>query len=131
WQVNNMTVSASKHVMVGLQETGKTTFLAALWQVVTSNEVPGALRLVKLDSDSEYVDGVHQDWLQSRPVERTPMGNYQFVSMKLGTVDNSHLAEVIVPDLSGELFSEQWQVRKWTASHDRLLREASGLLLFV
>ena len=60
-----------KQLLIGLPETGKTTFLAALWQVVESDEVPGALRLEKLHGDREHLNKIRADWLCCSPMGRT------------------------------------------------------------
>jgi len=115
----------SKQLMIGLPETGKTTFLAALWQVVISGEIRNSLRLVKLDANSEYVDQVHRDWLFTLPVERTNFNSNQTVSMKLGLDKDQEITELVFPDMSGELFSLQWTERKWSKTYDDLVREAT------
>ncbi len=120
-----LTIMKSKQLMIGLPETGKTTFLAALWQVVISGEIRNSLRLVKLDANSEYVDQVHRDWLFTLPVERTNFNSNQTVSMKLGLDKDQEITELVFPDMSGELFSLQWTERKWSKTYDDLVREAT------
>ena len=71
------------HVMIGLPETGKTTFLAALWHVIRNHEaVPGALRLERAIHDLFGIeaDGLadrrpwldHGTWPQRRPGAKAP-----------------------------------------------------------
>jgi stage III sporulation protein SpoIIIAA len=54
--------SASNQLIIGLPETGKTTFLAALWHVVTSEEVNESLRLERLHGDSKYLNEISAKW---------------------------------------------------------------------
>src|SRR5437660_6881619 len=115
-----------KQLIIGLPESGKTTFLAALWNVVTSREVDGSLRLVKLDGDRKHLNKIRKAWLEYRKVGRTVPTTEEVVSMKLGLPRDDRLVELVFPDMSGESFRQQWVDRKWTKEYDELVSEASG-----
>src|SRR2546426_12094390 len=60
-------------LMIGLPNTGKSTFLAALWHVVQQEDVPGSLVLERFpDGNREYIAALHARWLRCEPVDRTP-----------------------------------------------------------
>lgn len=124
-------MTSHKQLIIGLPETGKTTFLAALWHVVNSREVPGALELLHLEGDRKHLNIIRKAWLEFREVGRTIPTTEQIVSMRLGTQGQSEAAELVFPDMSGESFRQQWVDRKWTEEYDALVGEASGILLFV
>lgn len=64
--------SQNHFLMIGLPQTGKTTFLAALWHVVKNlHEVPGALSLKKLQGDQEHLNRICDNWLEFKQVART------------------------------------------------------------
>jgi hypothetical protein len=117
-------------LVVGLPGAGKTTFLAALWHLVVSAEVPTKLELVRLRGNREHLNRIATDWLSCRPVERTPVASETVVSMELAGADGAS-AEVFFPDMSGELFNFQWKSRKCSTTYYELAREAAGVLLFV
>jgi len=123
--------TAQKQLLIGLPATGKTTFLAALWHVVDSEEIPGSLRLKTLDGDCTYPNKIRNDWLSCRPFGRTTITPEQFVSMQLTEPATGRTAEVFFPDMSGESFHLQWKDRSWTKVYDTLVRNAMGVLLFV
>jgi GTPase SAR1 family protein len=130
--MTSLAPSASyKQLIIGLPEAGKTTFLAALWHVVVSKEVPGSLRLLKLEGDRKHLNKIRRAWLEFRKVGRTVPGTEQLVSMKLGLPDGGESTELVFPDMSGESFRQQWVNRKWTKEYDELVRESNGILLFV
>ena len=53
-----------KLLMVGLPETGKTTYLAALWDVVNNpEEVEGALKLACLPVNAQYLNMISEKWI--------------------------------------------------------------------
>jgi Double-GTPase 1 len=121
----------SKLVAIGLPETGKTTFLAALWHVTESAEVPGSLLLEKISDEAKHLNEIREDWLSFKRVGRTVPGQEdRSVSLWLRT-DNNLIGEVSFPDLSGETFEKAWTKRNWPIEYDRLIANAEGLLLFV
>ncbi len=123
--------SSYKLLIMGLPGTGKTSFLAALWHVVASKEMSGSLQLIKLEGDRKHLNKIRRDWLQCKTVPRTVQTTEQIVYMKLGVPVGSETVELIFPDMSGESFRRQWVERRWTKEYDDLVREASGILLFV
>ncbi len=120
-----------KQLLVGLPEVGKTTFLAALWHIVESGEIPGSLRLEKLHGEREHLNKIRNDWLSCRQIDRTVIGSEQLVSMQLSNQERNRITEVFFPDMSGESFGLQWKDRAWSKEYDQLVRDAGGVLLFV
>ncbi len=92
-----------RHLLIGLPATGKTTFLAALWHLVESAEIPEALRLVKLEGDREYINGLTRRWMRCESLSRTPVSTETLVSMRLReTMQWSHdmaPTQVVLTDL--------------------------------
>jgi len=126
-----MTASQCKQFLIGLPEAGKTTFLAALWHVVTSNEVDGSLVLERLSGDKKYLNKIKDTWADVKPLERTKVSAEQLVSMFLKDQNSGFVTETIFPDLSGESFDIQWQHRKMKKDHAILISEAMGGLLLI
>lgn len=120
-----------RQLVIGLPDAGKTTFLAALWHVVTSKEVDGSLRLTRLEGDRKHLNKIRKAWLEYNKVGRTIPTAEEIVSMKLTLPGESQSVELVFPDMSGESFRQQWVERKWTKEYDELVRGASGILLFV
>lgn len=118
-------------LMLGLPDTGKTTFLAALWHVVEANDVDGALRLQRLHGDRSHLNSLRDDWLKCQRLPRTPIASYESVSLLLEDPEGSLIGEVIVPDLSGEVFNTVWSDRTWPNALDEVIRSLSALLIFI
>lgn len=124
--------STSNQLIIGLPETGKTTFLAALWHVVTSEEVDESLRLERLHGDSKYLNDIRDKWASSLPIGRTIQESEELkISMLLKTPDGSATTEITFPDMSGEAFRHLWEERSWEKRYDDVARGASGALLFI
>lgn len=115
---------------IGLPEAGKTTFLAALWHVTESEEVPGALRLEKVSGNAKHLNGIRNDWLRLERVVRTVPGQEQPTTLWLRD-DRGPVGEVLFPDLSGESFEGAWKDRHWTKEYDEFVSAADSLLVFV
>ena len=116
-------------LMLGLPASGKTTFLAALWYVVTSGEVADALELETLGPHSIYLNGIRDTWLVGDEFDRTSMV-VESSTMRLGAGgDDSY--EVVIPDLSGEHSREALVSRAWPDELSTLITTTEGLLLFV
>jgi hypothetical protein len=117
--------------MAGLPETGKTTFLAALWHVAKSHEVPGSMRLERREGDQEYLNQIADAWSRCAELERTPGEGEMGVTILLRDPESNGIVRLSIPDMSGELFAAQWESRRCTAAFADLVRQAGGCLLFL
>jgi len=127
-----MSDQITHHFIIGLPETGKTTFLAALWHVVVSREIEGALHLKELHGDHGYLNDIRDHWVSCEPIGRTQQRAEQLqLSMRLADANDRFAAELIFPDLSGESFKALWKDRVWRERYDQLARKTSGALLFI
>jgi hypothetical protein len=115
---------------MGLPEAGKTTFLAALWHVAESGEVPGSLSLIRISENAKHLNSIRSDWLSFSPLVRTVPGQEQTATLWLRDGSGT-IGEVVFPDLSGESFQGAWEERHWTKEYDQLVKDAEGLLLFL
>ncbi|MFZ0523923.1 MAG: hypothetical protein WAL95_23060 [Candidatus Acidiferrales bacterium] len=120
----------SNVLSIGLPEVGKTTFLAALWHVTESHEVPHALSLERISENAKHLNSIRNDWLRLEKVVRTIPGQEQTTTLWLRS-EHGLVGEVLFPDLSGESFEGAWAERHWTREYDKLVSDADSLLVFV
>ena len=59
------------HTIIGMPNSGKTTFLAALWHLVTSGESKPALQFDRLDGDVQYLNVIAERWQRCEKAART------------------------------------------------------------
>lgn len=118
-------------LLIGLPNTGKTSFLAALWYMVGQSSVKCGLSLEKLDGESTYLNQIRDAWSNYKPVPRNKADSEKVVSMLLKSRETGHVGRLSFPDLSGEAFRSQWTERELPISYDRSLRDATGGVLFV
>jgi len=118
-------------LVIGLPEAGKTTFLAALWHVLESGEVPEALTSRIISNEAKHLNTIRDEWLRYKPVGRTVPGIEQTVSLLLQDENEKDLGEVTFPDLSGESFRAQWVERHWTVEYANLVKASNATMLFI
>lgn len=118
-------------VLIGLPNTGKTSYLAALWYMVGQSSTSCALKLDRLDGESQYLNQIRDAWLEYRPVARNKADSQRTVIMWLVNRETSTMGRLSFPDLSGEAFRSQWTERQLATGYDESLREATGGILFV
>lgn len=119
-------------VLAGFRETGKTTFLVALWHTVISSEVAGALTLEKIyEGDRDYITQRHNEWLAYEPVKRTTVDHDTPILMTLRDASRGRLLQLGIPDLSGETFKIQFEERRASPILVEAIRGAAGVALFI
>jgi hypothetical protein len=118
-------------LLVGLPATGKTSFLAALWNSIHQDQVKTALVLKKLEGDSSYLDKICEAWLGYEPVGRNQTDTETFVSMWLNERNGDQEAHLTFPDVSGETFKQQWASRHLSESYQNCIKSADGGILFI
>ena len=122
--------STGNLLFVGLPGSGKTTFLAALWHVLEDRTGPTSLRLKELSVDREYLNRITADWRACSQVQRTKLEPEELVVLRLED-EAGVIFELTVPDLSGEAFEQQLVERRMSTTHDEILQQATGVVLFV
>ena len=120
----------SSFVVCGLPGSGKTTFLAALWHLVQSDETATCLRLRSLEyAEYEYVNAIRTHWLQGLRQPRT-VGAAETVGIDLADEDGNGV-QVLFPDHSGETYDSMWVTRTCSKAVADYLRNRHGVLLFL
>lgn len=117
-------------VIIGLPGSGKTTFLAALWHLITSRDIPTVLRFNGLRTgDASHLNAIAARWRDAKVQDRTAVPGSRMVSMNL--VDaNSTSVHVTFPDVPGESYRRMWEDRDCETEIAEILHNG-GVLLFV
>jgi hypothetical protein len=121
----------SSMLLMGLKGSGKTSFLAALWHLVESNELPTGLTAPKLQPDRQYLNRIRDSWLRFEEVGRTSLRSQEVVSLLLNDSQTEGTVSITVPDLSGEVFRLQWATRRANRQYVEFASGSSGLLLLI
>ncbi|MFZ2960966.1 MAG: hypothetical protein WA705_29145 [Candidatus Ozemobacteraceae bacterium] len=124
-----MKVERNDILLVGLPESGKTTFLAALWHLLVSKKIPTALSLGSLPHSREYLNGISGKWGRFFQIDHTPTEEFKEISLQLK--DSEVELELNVPDMSGETWSSIWTTRTCAKKIVKLSQASTGLMLFL
>ena len=117
-------------VIIGLPASGKTTFLAALWHLVTMRDVDTVLEFGDLRvGDAAHLNVISRRWREAKVQDRTALAGNHMVSMNL--VDASEqLVRVTFPDLAGEAYLPMWEERDCDPDIAEIIRTGE-VVLFV
>ena len=117
-------------VIIGLPASGKTTFLAALWHLVTMRDVETALKFDNLRvGDATHLNDISRRWREAKVQDRTAVSGNHVVSMNLVDASGQPL-RVTFPDLAGEAYLHMWEDRDCESGVAEIIR-AGGVVLFV
>ncbi len=123
-------MSEQSVVIIGLPESGKTTFLAALWHLVSERDVDTVLRYHNLQvGDASHLNKIAARWRDAKVQDRTAVNGNRLVSMNL--LDSSLTAlRVTFPDVPGEAYGRMWESRDCDPAIAAIL-DAQGVVLFI
>ncbi|MGX8011835.1 TRAFAC clade GTPase domain-containing protein [Mesorhizobium sp. ORM8.1] len=98
--------------VIGLPESGKTTFLAALWELVNEHRIAKALTFDSIgENDHSYLRKIVTVWRKATEQARTRLTGLSAVRMNLKDRDGN-VVEVAMPDAPGEDFRAMWENRE-------------------
>ncbi|MFP5436801.1 MAG: TRAFAC clade GTPase domain-containing protein [Bacteroidia bacterium] len=122
-------------LLVGLPETGKTSFLAGFYHLVSSAEMEGkTLSQYKISKDNTYLNLIHEKWLQCETLQRTltvtgiSKGD---VVMHIKDERTQDRLDLKIPDIAGESFNTHFADRIWELKYREVVNSSSGILLFI
>jgi GTPase SAR1 family protein len=126
-----MSIEEREILVMGLPAAGKTTFIAALWHVVSSKEVPSELQMQELQPSRDHLNDIAKRWRECAPVGRTILGKDRSVTMNLETLDRMRSFHLTLPDTSGEAFQRMFENRRWSASFGAAVERSVALMFFI
>jgi hypothetical protein len=117
-------------LMAGTSESGKTTFLAALYVVMSQREgEEGNLRLREKPADYQYFFRITQDWLDFKELDHSNIDDPRHTEMPLLSTAGEPF-DLRVPDVIGESFEAAWKGTHWPEKLAEIAGRSNGLLLF-
>jgi hypothetical protein len=122
---------ARQILLTGLAESGKTTFLAAMWYLIRNCPDADVLKVGTSVRDEKYLNAICENWTSYKPQVRTTqleVKNLEVPFADLGAGESSILE---VPDLSGEIYRDMWDLRQVPKKLLQLLGGCEGILFFV
>ena len=122
-------LSNNNYFLIGLPTSGKSTFIAALWHLIESEEIDKSLKITSLPKDSEYLSNLRRAWLACNHLERTKVNSTYKIS--LNVIWENGTAELNFPDVSGEMYNLQFEQRKIDLEYYNQINNSNGIILFL
>lgn len=121
-------------IMIGAPDSGKTNFLGRLWGALKSENA--CLRATQQPDDVRYVFDALTHLLQGRFAPRTDTNvnvdeSHCSIQVAWEREGKTEHAELVVPDVSGELWEDVVQTNELPATWLTSVRQSIGALLFV
>ena len=117
-------------VMAGMPQTGKSTFLGALYHVLeTGGDQPVTLEI--LPKARQHLEGLRERWLRVEKEGRTPREITSMNELCLQFSDGARSLVLRWPDLSGEYFDDMVRKRLVDGHVASIIQDATAVLIFV
>lgn len=117
-------------VMVGLAESGKSTYLGALFHTLGRAPRDG-LHLAREPEERDYLLALERRWLSLTPLERSRHHGAKRVEIPIAAGEDGTELLLAIPDVVGEDYLDAWLHGNWRDGLPEWLIRADGLLLFV
>ncbi|MCY4312173.1 MAG: hypothetical protein OXD44_00460 [Gammaproteobacteria bacterium] len=128
-------MTTSNIVLLGGPDTGKTNFIARLWAAIRNDE--STLRLSEIPNEIKYVEEQINHLNQGHFAPRTDKNvvtEQCSITIPLASpkaVQGKSRLELVIPDVSGEIWKSAVETREIDRERMRQLEEATGAIVFV
>lgn len=95
-----------KQLIVGMPDSGKTTFIGALRTQLNVSGLGFKLSLARLSTSEAHVRKLEEKWLSCEQVDRTASGSDKWIELHLKDNSTGDLIDLLLPDSSGETFKQ-------------------------
>ena len=120
-------------VLLGGPDSGKTNYIGRLWPSFKKRK--GVLRAERLPDDIAYVDGAVEHLMQGSFAPRSDrnleVGRKDFSISVRGAYGEGELTDLMVPDISGELWTRTVATFEISKEWLGVLNDAEGAVVFV
>jgi hypothetical protein len=118
--------------VVGLPETGKSSFIQALDEVLRNPRSDKDLRSYGLADDRSYLEREKDRYHAGEELERNNrLTENTSVELWFEDPTSGRRCRLQLPDRKGEVFKDQWVDRRWSREYRDELLGLSGALVFV
>ncbi|WP_257820119.1 hypothetical protein [Burkholderia glumae] len=120
----------TRQLIVGMPESGKSTYIGALRHVLVAKQVDTELELMMLAGDEQHLNALEEKWLSCEAMERTKTSNEGWVELNVRDKATEATALMTIPDLRGENFERPAVAGGCPRDLHEALIASDGILLF-
>ena len=117
-------------LIIGMPNSGKSTFIAALRHLLLADEVPTELELTSLADNEAHLNRLESEWLACKMVERTKPATEGWVHFNVRNRKSGEQSTLSIPDLRGEAFEQPACIGQCRKELHDALAVTDGVLLF-
>ena len=119
--------------VIGPSNSGKTTYLAALYFLLKNSEGTYHFRLDRTIEvhDRTYLTEISEEWANLREIKHTDSNAWESLELPLVSRDSTERVLISIPDLAGEFCTNALTSRKWDERIATQLECSEGFLLFI
>lgn len=119
-----------KSFIIGLPESGKTTFLGALAYTLNSCTTVDTMYALDKIENMDYMRELSETWSKCEKMSRTMVGNYERCTIFLKDRDDNKI-ELVLPDQSGEEFKNIIRNRTMSDKMYKDILDCDDILMFI
>ena len=116
-----------KCFVAGLPDAGKTTFIAALWDIIKRKGSSLELQFSTTPDNTTYLNEIWEYWVSMKKIERSKTPAPDDISINVKRVTDGTELVLDLPDFMGEQFQKiidhtlPENIQKWITKSDRML----------
>lgn len=116
-----------KCFIAGVPGAGKTTYIAALWDIIKRNTAKLELQFTTNPDNTTYLNEIWEYWVSMKNIERSKIPVPDDITINVKRASDGEELELDIPDFMGEQFQKiidhtlPDNIQKWIAQADRML----------
>lgn len=122
-----------KCFIAGLPGAGKTTYIAALWDIIKRNNGGLELQFTTNPDNTTYLNEIWEYWVTMKKIERSKIPVPDDITINVKRASDNQELVLDIPDFMGEQFQRiidhtlPDNIKKWIAQADRMLFMVNNL----
>lgn len=116
-----------KCFIAGLPKAGKTTYIAALWDIIQRRQGDFDLQFTTNPENATYLNEIWEYWVKMENIERSKTPALDDIKINVSRKVDGQEMELSIPDFMGEQFQKiidrtlPENIKEWIESSDRML----------
>lgn len=116
-----------KCFIAGVPDAGKTTYIAALWDIIKRNGCQLELQFTTNPDNTTYLNEIWEYWVSMKKIERSNIPAPDDITINVKRTKDGEELELDIPDFMGEQFQKiidhtlPDNIKQWIEQSDRML----------
>lgn len=125
-----MELMENNTLLIGLPASGKSTFIAALWDLLNESDNENfKLKMDARPAERAFLERIYDKWVGFEKLDRTRIDSIE--SINLSILKGECSLELNFPDLAGEVFVDMYRYREVPEDIETLIRSCNSIVIFI